>query len=210
MSSELVFLTFTHFFVEFCRDRRIRASSKILARSLFSFPCFSQILSSTPETWLQGMGTFISEKCHWAQVLVPATVYLILATVYWHLWYWVPTINWTGQKGPLQFIGSLGHYFTPAVEWSVIRVTGWRRTGEGRRGMEANPFILTSTNLFKSFQTCSFWSEGKYFSIWAFPRTGCEEIAYSFSNLSLHDKFMFIHICVLSCCFASSSYLLLT
>ena len=59
------------------------------------------------------MGTFISEKRHWAQVLVLATVYSILATVYWHLWYWVPTINWIGQKGPLQFIGSLGHYFTP-------------------------------------------------------------------------------------------------
>ena len=63
------------------------------------------------------MGTFISEKRHWAQVLVPATVYLILATVYWHLWNWVPTINWIGQKGCLQFIGSLGHYFTP--EWGV-------------------------------------------------------------------------------------------
>ena len=34
------------------------------------------------EGWLQGMGTFISERRHWAQVLVPATVYLILATVY--------------------------------------------------------------------------------------------------------------------------------
>ena len=55
------------------------------------------------------MGTLISEKCHWAQVLVPVTVYLILATVYWHLWYWV-----------LQFIGSLGHYFTPAASiWSL-------------------------------------------------------------------------------------------
>ena len=45
--------TFTHFFVEFCRDRRLRAFSKIskiLASSLFSFPCLSQILSSTPET----------------------------------------------------------------------------------------------------------------------------------------------------------------
>ena len=31
-----------------------------------------------------------------------------------HLWYWVSTINWIGQKGPMQFIGSLGHYFTPA------------------------------------------------------------------------------------------------
>ena len=40
--------TFTHFLVESCRDRRLRAFSKILARSLFSFPCLSQILSSTP------------------------------------------------------------------------------------------------------------------------------------------------------------------
>ena len=61
------------------------------------------------------MGTFISEKRHWAQVLVLATVYLILATVYWHLWYWVPSINWIGQKGHLQFIGSVGHFFTPIV-----------------------------------------------------------------------------------------------
>ena len=44
--------TFTHFFVEFCRDRRLRAFSKILARSLFSFPCLSQILSSTPVTMI--------------------------------------------------------------------------------------------------------------------------------------------------------------
>ena len=45
------FLTFTHFFVEFWRDRRLRVFSKIskiLASSLFSFPCLSQILSSTP------------------------------------------------------------------------------------------------------------------------------------------------------------------
>ena len=30
-----------------------------------------------------------------------------------HFWNWVTTINWIGQKGSLQFIGSLGHYFTP-------------------------------------------------------------------------------------------------
>ena len=29
---------------------------------------------------------------------------------------WVSTINWIGQKGHLQFIGFLGHYFTP-VGW---------------------------------------------------------------------------------------------
>ena len=42
---------FRTFIVEFCRDRRIRAFSKkfkILASSLFSFPCLSQILSTTP------------------------------------------------------------------------------------------------------------------------------------------------------------------
>ena len=33
------------------------------------------------------------------------------------LWYWVPTINWIGQKGRLQFIGSLRHYFTLAWGW---------------------------------------------------------------------------------------------
>ena len=31
-------LTFTHFFVEFCRDRRLHAFSKILASCLFSLP----------------------------------------------------------------------------------------------------------------------------------------------------------------------------
>ena len=31
-------------------------------------------------------------------------------------WYWAFTINWIGQKGPMQFIGSLGHYFTPAQQ----------------------------------------------------------------------------------------------
>ena len=41
-------LKFTHFFVEFCRDRRLRAFVKILARSLFSFPCLSQNLSNSP------------------------------------------------------------------------------------------------------------------------------------------------------------------
>ena len=85
------------------------------------------------------MGTFISEKRHWAQVLVPATVYSILATVYWHLWNWVPTINWIGQKGCLQFIGSLGHYFTPAAPRrqlfaelvpEVVVKKQWRREAE--------------------------------------------------------------------------------
>ena len=36
---------------------------------------------------------------------MPVTVYLILATVY--------CIFDIGQKGPMQFIGSLEHYFTP-------------------------------------------------------------------------------------------------
>ena len=42
---------FRTFIVEFCRDRRLRAffkKIKILASSPFSFPCLSQILSSTP------------------------------------------------------------------------------------------------------------------------------------------------------------------
>ena len=46
------FWGFTHFFVEFCRDRRLRAFYKIfkiLASSLFSLPCLSQILSNTPD-----------------------------------------------------------------------------------------------------------------------------------------------------------------
>ena len=44
----IFFLKFTHFFVEFCRDRRLRAFVKILAKSLFSYPCLGQNLSSTP------------------------------------------------------------------------------------------------------------------------------------------------------------------
>ena len=43
---------FRTFIVEFCRDRRLRAFPKILkilASSLFSFPCLSQILSSSPD-----------------------------------------------------------------------------------------------------------------------------------------------------------------
>ena len=47
------FRYFSHIFVEFCRGRCFCAFSKILARSLFSFPCLSQILSSTPDIhWL--------------------------------------------------------------------------------------------------------------------------------------------------------------
>ena len=38
------------------------------------------------------------------------------SAVYWHLWYWVSTINWIGRKGHLQFIGFLGHYFTPDLD----------------------------------------------------------------------------------------------
>jgi len=39
------------------------------------------------------------------------------------LWYWVPTINWIGQKGRLQFIGSLGHYFTPGLRPIFLKVS---------------------------------------------------------------------------------------
>ena len=44
----ILFFKFTHFFVEFCRDRRLRAFVKILAKNLFSHPCLGQNLSSTP------------------------------------------------------------------------------------------------------------------------------------------------------------------
>ena len=65
-------LTFTHFFVEFCRDRRLRAFSKnfkILASSLFSFPCLSQILSTTPAQNLK------LRHCIWQQ----GSLFLILS-----------------------------------------------------------------------------------------------------------------------------------
>ena len=61
-----------------------------------------------------------SAKRHRAKVIVPATVYLILATVYWLPRYWAATINWKGQIGHLQFIDSVGHYFTPAVQVNQI------------------------------------------------------------------------------------------
>ena len=35
------------------------------------------------------------------------------SAVCWRLWFWVSTIKWIGRKGHLQFIGFLGHYFTP-------------------------------------------------------------------------------------------------
>ena len=47
----IFFVEFTHFFVDFWCYKRLRASSKIfkiLASRLFSSPCLSQILSSTP------------------------------------------------------------------------------------------------------------------------------------------------------------------
>merc|ERR1712150_380980 len=45
---DLFFLKLTYFFVELCRDRRLRPFVKILAKSLFSYPCLGQNLSSTP------------------------------------------------------------------------------------------------------------------------------------------------------------------
>ena len=42
---------FTHNFVEFCRDRRLRAFVKILSWRLSSNPILSPNLSSTPELW---------------------------------------------------------------------------------------------------------------------------------------------------------------
>ena len=47
--TDIVSTRFMHYFVEFCRDRRLRAFVKILANSLFSYPCLGQNLSSTPE-----------------------------------------------------------------------------------------------------------------------------------------------------------------
>ena len=45
------------------------------------------------------------------------------SAVYWHLWYWVSTINWIGRKGHLQFIGFLGHYFTPDLAYAMRSLT---------------------------------------------------------------------------------------
>ena len=41
-----------------------------------------QVLADAEIVMVARESNLYSEKCHWAQVLVPATVYLILATVY--------------------------------------------------------------------------------------------------------------------------------
>ena len=84
------FLTFTHFFVEFCRDRHSRTFpkiSKILASSLFSFPCLSQILSSTPvqglpavlgtqksRSWMCTSTMWHVQKCIFFAQIIPSQV----------------------------------------------------------------------------------------------------------------------------------------
>ena len=49
------------------------------------------------------------------QFLALATVYVHLATVYYLLQKRAPTVNQIVQKGCLQFISFLGHYFTPVI-----------------------------------------------------------------------------------------------
>ena len=46
---------------------------------------------------------------------MPSTVYWILNAVYWRPRYWADALNWNDQIGHMQFIGSVGHYFTPAT-----------------------------------------------------------------------------------------------
>ena len=63
---------FRTFIVEFCRDRRLRAFPKILkilASSLFSFPCLGQILNTTPAQNLK------LRHCIWQQ----GSLFLILS-----------------------------------------------------------------------------------------------------------------------------------
>ena len=44
-----------------------------------------------------------------------STVYWILNAVYWLPRYWADALNWNGQMGHMQFIGSVGHYFAPGL-----------------------------------------------------------------------------------------------
>ena len=46
---------------------------------------------------------------------MPSTVYWILNAVYWRPRYWADALNWNDQIGHMQFIGSVGHYFTPGL-----------------------------------------------------------------------------------------------
>ena len=67
---------------------------------------------------------------------------------FWHLWNWASTINGIGHKGPLQFIGSLGHYFTPGNLQSVLpRCAPWVMSIS--RGGASIPTVLGSSNIYQ-------------------------------------------------------------
>ena len=74
-----------HCGAEDCNEKLVGTSIGHHYRSKTDFDKL-KVLRNLPrqlaEDELTRMGTFISEKRHWAQVLVPATVYSILATVY--------------------------------------------------------------------------------------------------------------------------------
>ena len=87
---------FTHNLVAFCRKRRLRAFVNILAGSLFflvgrlfSFPCLSQILSSTPviiiDLLISGSVTL-----EWRSTWSPMTIGLLCTgenlIYFWRIW----------------------------------------------------------------------------------------------------------------------------
>ena len=62
----LIFWGFTHFLVEFCRDRRLRTLVKILSWRLSSNPILGRNLSSTPGTmpWITIINWFNNNAYH--------------------------------------------------------------------------------------------------------------------------------------------------
>ena len=125
-------------------------------------------------------------------------------------------LSWKGQANGFLFTPGLfkevgdwwwfiSRYFldrySPLLSEVSFELPGGGALEEG--GGESKPFILTSTNQLKVLKLPNlFLLVMNKFKIWAFLRMAWREKIYSFSNLSLHDKFIFVHICALLCCFA--------
>ena len=92
-------------------------SINILKRNMMFF-------SSSRSKWnrnrqgCKGWQLLYQKQRHWEQVSACNCLFDSRNCLL-HLWYQASTINWIGQKGPLQIIGSSGHYFTPAKSVST-------------------------------------------------------------------------------------------
>jgi len=60
----------------------VKESKDAMNQSLDTNSFLLQVLADAEIVMVARESNLYSEKCHWAQVLVPATVYLILATFY--------------------------------------------------------------------------------------------------------------------------------